>query len=191
MQLPAFFGHKRSINLLPRDEFESSTLGVILSWALVFGKWAVILTQLVVMGTFLWRFSLDRELTDLRKQIAKEVAVIKSYEQVEKDFVLAQKQIAQIKTTSEEQQRILLALQEIERITPAEVWFDRMALSPNEVTLSAYAATLPGFGQFIQAAQADPIFPQVRVGKVEGSNTRGAQIQFDITLGLLKEKETK
>mgnify|MGYP001577796589 FL=1 len=77
MKLPAFFGHKRSINLLPRDAFESSTLGVILSWALVFGKWAVILTQLVVMGAFLYRFSLDRNLTDLRKSIASNASVIK------------------------------------------------------------------------------------------------------------------
>ena len=71
MQLPAFFGHKRSINLLPRDAFEASTLGVVLEWALVFGKWAVIVTQLVVMGAFLWRFALDTRLSNLKKAIAE------------------------------------------------------------------------------------------------------------------------
>ncbi|PIW06761.1 hypothetical protein COW38_04310, partial [Candidatus Collierbacteria bacterium CG17_big_fil_post_rev_8_21_14_2_50_45_7] len=64
MKLPAFFGHKRSINLLPHDKFESSTLGIILSWSLRFGKWSVILTQLIVMGAFIYRFTLDRGLTD-------------------------------------------------------------------------------------------------------------------------------
>ena len=71
MRLPAFFGHKNSVNLLPKDAFESSTFGVVLEWALAFGKWVVILTQLVVMGAFLWRFGLDRKLTDLRKEIAQ------------------------------------------------------------------------------------------------------------------------
>ena len=121
MKLPAFFGHKRSINLLPRDAFESSTLGIVLEWALVFGKWSVILTQLVVMGAFLWRFSLDRNLTDLRKSIAKDTAVIKSYDQVERDFVLAQKQVAQAKIVLSEQELILRAVNKLGEITPQDV----------------------------------------------------------------------
>src|SRR3989339_1461002 len=113
MGLPAFFGHKRSINLLPRDDFEASTLGVILAWALVFGKWSVIITQLIVMGTFLWRFQLDRELTDLRRSVAKEVVVIKSYETAERDFVLAQKQLTQIGHVLADQEKIRQSLKEI------------------------------------------------------------------------------
>jgi len=187
MGLPAFFGHKRSINLLPRDDFEASTLGVILAWALVFGKWSVIITQLIVMGTFLWRFQLDRELTDLRRSIAKEVAVIKSYETVERDFVLAQKQLTQIGQVLADQEKIRQSLKEIELITPNEVWYDRITISPAEVNLTAYAATLPGFGQFINRIQVSPIFSQVRVGEIESSNARGSQIKFDVLMGINKK----
>ena len=126
MKLPAFFGHKRSINLLPRDAFESSTLGVILAWALVFGKWAVILTQLVVMGAFLYRFSLDRNLTDLRKSIASNASVIKSYEQVERDFILAPKQVNQAKLALSSQETLLKVLANLEKITPRDVWYDQL-----------------------------------------------------------------
>ena len=187
MGLPAFFGHKRSINLLPRDDFEASTLGVILAWALVFGKWSVIITQLIVMGTFLWRFQLDRELTDLRRSVAKEVVVIKSYETAERDFVLAQKQLTQIGHVLADQEKIRQSLKEIERITPNEVWYDRITISPAEVNLTAYAATLPGFGQFINRVQVSPIFSQVRVGKSESSNARGSQIKFDVLMGINKK----
>lgn len=184
MRLPAFFGHKRSINLLPRDEFEVSTLGVILAWALVFGKWAVILTQLVVMGAFLWRFTLDRELTDLRKAIAREASVVKSYEPIERDFVLAQRQVTQIKTTLTEHEQLTKSLSEIIRVTPPDVWYDRMSFSATDVTLTAYSASLPGFGQFLTLVQASPAFSQVRVGKIESSGARGAQMQFDVSLRL-------
>lgn len=182
MRLPAFFGHKRSINLLPRDPFENSTLGVILEWALVFGKWSVIVTQLIVMGAFLWRFGLDRNLTDLRKEIARNVAVIKSYEQVERDFVLAQKQLAQAKTALGSQKLLLSTLAEIEKVTPSEVWYDRIALTPDSLTLTAYSASLAGFGQFLSLVQNNPRFGGVSIGKIESSNTRGAQMQFDIAL---------
>lgn len=186
MKLPAFFGHKRSINLLPRDAFESSTLGVILEWSLVFGKWAVILTQLVVMGAFLYRFTLDRELTDLRKAIVKEVAVIKSYEQVERDFILAQKQVTQAKLALLSQTTMLKILTNIERITPPSIWYDRITLSPTTLVLTAYTTTLPSFGQFLTAIQTDPLFNGIRINKIESSSTQGAQIQFDVSMEIKK-----
>ncbi|MFH1244639.1 MAG: PilN domain-containing protein [bacterium] len=191
MRLPAFFGHKRSINLLPRDAFESSTLGVILSWALVFGKWAVILTQLIVMGTFLWRFSLDRELTDLRKTIIKEVAIVKSYDQIERDFILAQKQVAQIKTTISDQDQLLLAIADISKVTPPGVWFDRMIISPSDISLTAYAVTLPSFGQFLTLVQNNPNFSQVTVSKIESSELDGASVQFEMAMTIKPITEDK
>lgn len=184
MKLPAFFGHKRSINLLPRDAFESSTLGVILEWSLVFGKWAVILTQLVVMGAFLYRFTLDRNLTDLRKAIAKDVAIIKSYDQVERDFTLAQKQINSAKQTLASQGLILKTLENITQVTPREVWYDRITISPTNIALTAYAASLPAFGQFLTTVQKDPLYNSIRIGKIESSTTKGAQMQFDVTMNL-------
>lgn len=184
MQLPAFFGHKKSVNLLPRDAFQVSTLGVVLEWALVFGKWAVIVTQLVVMGAFLWRFALDRELTDLRKAIARDVAVVNSYEQVERDFVLAQKQVTQVKITLAQQQRMLTILNDIQRVTPSDIWYDRITLSSSTLLLTAYSASLSGFGQFLTAVQRDPLFSGVRLEKVESSSARGAQMQFDVSLTL-------
>ena len=186
MKLPAFFGHKRSINLLPRDAFESSTLGVILSWALVFGKWAVILTQLVVMGAFLYRFSLDRNLTDLRKSIASNASVIKSYEQVERDFILAQKQVNQAKLALSSQETLLKVLANLEKITPRDVWYDRVTLSPSTLALTAYAASLSSFGQFLTMVQTDPLFKGIRIDSIESSSAKGAQMQFDISMEIKK-----
>lgn len=184
MKLPAFFGHKKSINLLPRDAFENSTLGVILEWSLVFGKWAVILTQLVVMGAFLYRFALDRNLTDLRKSIDKNVAIIKSYEQVERDFILAQKQVSSAKVSLAEQELLLKILSDIERITPNEIWYDRVNLTPSTLSLTAYAASLQSFGQFLTAVQQDPLFNGVSISKIESSVVNGAQMQFEIAMSL-------
>lgn len=184
MKLPAFFGHKRSINLLPRDSFEKGKLGIILEWSLVFGKWAVILTQLIVMGAFLYRFTLDRSLTDLSKAIAKDVAIIKSYEQVERDFILTQKQVKQAKIAMSTQDSILKTLNDVMRITNSQIWYDQINLTPSTLSLNAYAASLPAFGQYLMAVQTDPMFKNVQIGKLESSTTEGAQMQFDITLTL-------
>ncbi len=190
MILPAFFGHKKSINLLPKDSFESSTLGVILEWALVFGKWAVILTQLVVMGAFFWRFALDRELTDLRKSITKNVAVVKSYEQVERDYILAQKQVDEAKKILNSQKIITQTLSDLQQITTNEIWYDRITLSPTNMSLTAYAANLVSFGRYLTAVQNNKKFSSIRVGKLESSATKGAQIQFDLSVNLGESTKT-
>ena len=184
MILPAFFGHKKSINLLPRDAFESSTIGIVLDWSLVFGKWAVILTQLIVMGAFLYRFTLDRNLTDLRKSIAKDVAVVKSYDKVERDFVLAQKQVTTAKQILTSQELVINTLAEITRVTPGEVWYDRMTVTPATASMTAYAATLSSFGQFLAGIEGSPLFNGVNIGKIESSTSKGAQIQFDVSMTL-------
>ena len=75
MRFSALFRHKGAINLLPKDSFESSWAGRVLSWALAFGKWTVIVTQLVVIGAFLFRFGYDRKLTDLRRSLEEEAGI--------------------------------------------------------------------------------------------------------------------
>ncbi len=158
-----------------------------MEWGLVFGKWSVIVTQLVVMGVFLYRFALDRQLTDLKKSIAENTAIVKSYEDTEREFVLAQKQLVKAKEAIEFQEVILAAVTEVERITPAEIWYDRVTFTADSLSMTAFSAALPGFGQLLSAAQSSPVFKSIRVGKIESSAARGAQLQFDISMSLTEE----
>src|SRR5690242_10464751 len=177
MRLPAFFGHKRSINLLPRDSFESSRLGVVLEWALSFGKWAVIVTQLIVMLAFLYRFTLDRQLTDLRKNIAKNVAVVKSYEQVERDYSLAQKRVEFVKPLIAEQQVMDQIITRLAEMTPSDVWLERLSISNTQVAFTAYARSLNGFSQLLTSLQKDPFYTSINVSKIQDGGAQNAQIQ--------------
>jgi len=189
MQLPAFFGRKKAINLLPKDSFESSQIGIVLSWLLTFGKWAVIVTQLIVMGAFLWRFGLDRELTDLKKQIAKNVAIIKSYEQVERDFILTQKRLAAAKTVIEQQKLISEEMAALAAVTPLDVWYDKLTISPKSTSIAAYSRSLPGFSQFLGSLQKDPRYTSISVARIQDGGVADAQMQFEITLGRGKEEK--
>ena len=187
MQLPAFFGRRRAINLLPRDSFESSQIGIVLAWLLSFGKWAVIVTQLIVMGAFLWRFSLDRELTDLKKSIAKNVAIIKSYDQIERDFVLTQKRLTTAKTVIGQQKAITEELAVLASSTPVDVWYEKLTLTPTSTTLSAYSRSLPGFSQFLSSVQRNPRYGGVSVARIQDGGAQNAQIQFEISMNRAKE----
>lgn len=191
MKLPAFFGHKRSINLLPRDSFENSTLGVILEWALQFGKWAVIVTQLIVMIAFLWRFGLDRQLTDLRKSIAKDTAIVKSYDQVERDYVLAQKRVQFAKPIIEDNNKISQILTRFSEIIPSDVWLEKLSLSNGTINFTANSKSLNGFGQFLTALQREPMFSSISVAKLQDGGAQNAKLQFEVALVYAKEAGKK
>lgn len=183
MQLPAFSGRKKAINLLPKDPFESSGVGFILSWALAFGKWAVIFTQLVVMMAFLWRFSLDRKLTNLRRDIDQQKAVIASNAELETKFVLLQKRVNFVKPAIALQKKQVETLELIQNLTPSDVWYERLAVTETGVTMTAYSASLSGFSRLLTAFQRRPEFKSVSVGTIEDGGASGAQLRFDITLG--------
>lgn len=191
MQLPAFFGRHKSINLLPRDSFESSQLGVVLIWLLSFGKWAVIITQLIVMGAFLWRFSLDRELTDLKKSITKNVAIIKSYEQIERDFVLTQKRLETAKDVITQQNAITEEFSFLLSITPLDVWYEKLTVSPKATVISAYSRSLPGFSQFLAAIQHNPRYQGVSVARIQDGGVQNAQMQFEVSMNRAMKEQQK
>ncbi len=191
MQLRSFFGRHKSINLLPRDSFESSQVGTILIWLLSFGKWAVIVTQLVVMGAFLWRFSLDRELTDLRKSISKNVAVIKSYKQIERDFVLSQKRLDAAKLVISQQESITEEFAFLTSITPLDVWYEKLTISPETTVVSAYSRSLPGFSRFLSTVQHDPRYTGVSVARIQDGGVQNAQMQFEISMARVTKESKK
>jgi Tfp pilus assembly protein PilN len=189
MKLPAHAPRRRLVNLLPKDPFESSLLGIVLTWALTFGKWAVIVTQLIVTGVFLFRFGYDRKLTDLRKQIAKQSALIASYQQIEQDFRLTQKKVAYVKPLLQTNNTMTAVLSRLERYTPPDVWFDRISLSATGADMAVFANSLPGFSTLIQNMQNDRFFRSVSIGTLQDGGKEKARLQFNLNLQYGVEKK--
>ncbi|RJR29355.1 hypothetical protein C4564_03395 [Candidatus Microgenomates bacterium] len=77
---------KKTINLLPKDDFESSTIGRLLKWALTSFRFIVIVVELVVIVGFLSRFWLDVQNNDLIDEIDQKTALISSKLFFEKEF---------------------------------------------------------------------------------------------------------
>lgn len=191
MKLPAFFGHRSSINLLPKDQFESSPAGIILTWALTFGKWSVILTQLVVMAVFVARFGYDRKLADLRKDIAQSVAVIESYQEIEKDFLIVQRSVGYAEKVLSSWSTYQMMIQNTERATPKDVWYERLVYTPKSFSMSAYSASLTGFGRLLTDIQHNESFSAVNIGSIEDGAAKGARLKFDISMAVEEANGSK
>jgi len=129
----------------------------------------------------LWRFGLDRKLTDLRKEIAQQVAVVSSYSQMEEDFLLLQKRVKLAEQVLGNQKAIEVLLDTVANSTPSDVWYESIALSPTGVSLAANSSSLPGFGLLLSSLQRNPLFTSVSIGKIQ-DGASGASLSFDISL---------
>ena len=86
------------INLIPQDDFESSTLGRILKWALSTFRILVIFTELVVMAAFLSRFWLDARNSDLNEELNVRKSQVIAYKQIEDEFRSYQEKLKVLRT---------------------------------------------------------------------------------------------
>lgn len=166
------------INLLEQDTFSQSIVGKALLWALSIGRYIVVFTELIVILSFLSRFKLDRELTDLNEEIEKQKTIIKSYGDLEERFKYTQDKISYVKDNSSTYSPKQV-LDIVGRTLPLDVKVDQVGLQNDSIRLSALSLSPEGFIQFIKALQIQPEVKNINLGTIK-SETRGVTIEFEL-----------
>lgn len=167
-----------NINLLPRDPFFSTILGKILRWALSAGRYIVIFTELVVIMSFLSRFTLDRQVTDLNGVIEKKRQIILSYGDLEDKFRTVQEKINQYQQTDQET-NIVDTFTHLSAVIPEGITLNELAIRPTNVTISGSTLSQTAFNLLINNMQLSSDFHNIHVSEIEsGDDDEG--ITFNI-----------
>src|SRR3990172_5565317 len=138
-----------SINLIGEEEMEHTPVGRIVTWAITYGRYIMIGTEIVVLLAFISRFSLDRKLTDVNEEIAQKQAIIEANADFEKDIRALQEQLKKAKTLITAQSKPINVLSDMQTMLPADVYLESFEIANNKVTVNAIAGTTQGFSQFL------------------------------------------
>lgn len=171
-----------NINLLEHDTFTDSTIGKFLTWVLSVGRYIIIFTQLIVILSFLSRFKLDRDLTNLNSDIDRQKAIILSYGNLENTFKTLQHKLAFIA----ERQKIVQAqdlLPMISDIVPNDVRIEQMQITPSSVQIQAIALSQQGFAQFINTIRQQRLVRDISINDISLSD-QGATMQFSLNINI-------
>ncbi len=168
-----------NINLLPRDPFFSTVFGKILRWALSAGRYIVIFTELVVIMSFLTRFTLDRQVTDLNTAIEKKRQIILSYGDLEDNFRTVQEKINQYQQTDQET-NIVDTFAHLSTVIPEGITLNELAIRPTNVTISGSTLSQTAFNLLINNLQLSPDFNNINVSEIESGEDDDAGITFNI-----------
>lgn len=165
----------KEISLLPTKE--ETRLGRFLKWALSFGRWIVIVTELIVILCFLSRFKLDRDLTDLGERIKQQQAIIASFGDLEKDFRNLQKRLSTIEKLEKEQLLVSDLLDELSKTIPLDVTLSELTVKGKEVRISGLSLSEVGFGSFIKALSESRL-KKVTLENVSKEETGGIEFKL-------------
>ncbi|HUV72624.1 MAG TPA: PilN domain-containing protein [Clostridia bacterium] len=172
---------KKKINLLPKDQFEFSTTGQFVQWAVSVGRWIVVLTEFVVICAFLSRFYFDTQLANLFDEVKQKTAIVASAASFEENFRQTQDKIKIIKGLLAEEKKPSGAIVEISKLLPLEVMLTRIGFEEEALIIEGAALSDSGLRVFLAGLIKNSRFSQVALTDVSSRKEGLPGISFSIS----------
>lgn len=168
------------INLAPKDPFYESFLGKITTWALSVGRYLVIFTELVVIVSFLSRFQLDRQVTDLNTEIVKQQRIIESYGDLEQNVRDVQKKIENYGRLKDVRP-MKEVFEKLTEITPEDIKYQELTVTTKKISVRAHANSRQALDRYILNLQASNYFFNVVSDNISNKDARTPGYDFQIS----------
>ncbi|MEK7591973.1 MAG: PilN domain-containing protein [Patescibacteria group bacterium] len=175
-----------NINLL-KNSSDQSPLDRITDWALTYGRYIMIGTEIVVLLAFISRFSLDRKLTDLKEEIGQKQQILLANTSLENEIKNTQNQLSKAKNILTEQEKPIEILTSLYSLLPPDVFLLSVELNHEKLTLRANAGTTLGFSQFLTNMKAGKNLTQVEIGDIKKKPPFG--IDFLVSAQIIQPKK--
>jgi Tfp pilus assembly protein PilN len=174
-------GKKTAINLLPQEEFEASTLGRVLHWAMGSFRIIVIVTEMIVMGAFLSRFWLDAQNSNLSDSIKIASSQIEVQSEFETKFRNIQTKLAIFKAITQNTQGSEQIKKIAEKI-PNGIKISSIAVHDSTTDIKGDSDGEMNVAQLISNLKTDPSVKKIELGSLNTSEENKALISFQINI---------
>lgn len=175
------------INLLPQEEFEGSTTGRVLKWALSTFRVMVIITELIVMGAFLSRFWFDSRNSDLDDEINSSKAQVLAYSDIETEFRLNQKKLNIAKSLYSEPELDGL-FTNVSKLMPIDVNLQSVLISNNDLTIKAQSLSEQSIVQFLINLEDYKALEDINLAQISSSQDNSAITIFSINAKIVSNQ---
>jgi len=174
-----------SINLLKSSKNE--IFEKFIDWALTIGRLLVIITEIVALSAFIYRFSLDRQLIDLHEKIKQEEAIVSFFKKKEDTYRNLQDRIKIASTHYPLSQAKLKISQDVINLAPNGMTFNEITVSESSINISANFQSSSSLKTFIDSLRSYKPVKGVSINQIE-NRLSSAQIVVTITANLNNKK---
>jgi Tfp pilus assembly protein PilN len=170
------------INLLGQEQQEHSPLGRFIGWATTYGRYIMVTTEVIVLIAFLSRFSLDRQLTDLKDEIQQKQDIIAANQDLEIDFRQTQDSLNKIKALLAKQEIPTNTINTLRMLLPSGTYFQSLSIENNNITSQVVSVTVQSFSQFLINLSATKQLSNIEIGTVDKQTIAGIQYTLSAQL---------
>ena len=152
---------KINVNLLIKEDIEESLSGQLLGWAFNYGRYIIIITQIVVLSVFFLRFKLDRDHTDLKEAVSQKQALVESVGDLETEIRRVQKRLSDVDQITSNQNYLIKVIKFLQDNTPSDTTFTALILGKDRIAFSASSKDLRSFSYFLRQLQQESKLSEV------------------------------
>lgn len=170
-----------SIDLI-KDQ-KGDLLERVINWALSMGRILVIVTELIALGAFLWRFGLDQQLIDLHTQIKQKQAIVEAFRKNEDEYRNLQDRLAIAANYSSVGTQRLTIYKDILSLATPEITLNKISLSTDRIFVEINVTSVSALSSFVDSLKKYQATQSVSIDKIE-TKTSSAIIVVGISINL-------
>jgi hypothetical protein len=175
---------KININLIIKKDEDINYSGQLLSWAIKYGRYIIILTQIFVLSVFFLRFKLDRDHTDLKDSVTQKQAIVESITDLETEIKHVQNVISHVKEITSNQDLIQKIVFLLEQITPSDMIYSKLSITNQEISFEASALNLKSFNYLLKKLLSENKFSDITLTSI--TRRIDGRIEFSLSAKINK-----
>ncbi|OGG21121.1 hypothetical protein A3D03_05740 [Candidatus Gottesmanbacteria bacterium RIFCSPHIGHO2_02_FULL_40_13] len=168
-----------NINLIKRPDENSGFFNQFLSWAFSYGRYIIIVTQIIVLSVFFLRFKFDREHADLKESVSQKQAIIESVRDLENEVKGLQSKLSDIRKIVTSQEIPVNVLRFLQENSPTDTSYSHINYSNGKITFTASTNSLKSFSSLLKNIQTEDKFSEVNLEDIQ--RRKNGRIEFTIS----------
>ena len=174
-----------SINLIKNTRVDFFT--ELINWTLTVGRLLVIIIELIALGAFLYRFSLDRRLDELRTDIKAKQTIVLTQKDNETKYRDLQDRLQLASSSSSLSMERANTLKDILGFTPQGMKINSLSLNKGTINITANVQVTSSLTLFVNSLKKHPNIDILSIERIENKPSTNVTV-VDIS-GILKESK--
>lgn len=169
-----------SINLIGRKK---TFVDKFINWSLTIGRLIIIITELIALGTFLYRFDLDRKLIDLSDEITKKQAIVRYLKANEDKYRNLQGRLSIASKFIDNSTNHIKIFNDIITMAPNDLTFKTISSTGDGIKIDSSLRSVSSLAKYIQSIKDYPQVQSVSLDKIENKTSNSTiNVSLSITL---------
>lgn len=169
-----------SINLVKNKK--TPLFDKFMDWALTIGRLIVILTEVVAVIAFVYRFSLDEQLVNLHDQIKQQQNIVFALKNDENRYRNLQDRLALAATFSEKSIQSNQAITDIANPMPGRVNINNLVLNKGKENIHIDVTSVSALADFVDSLKNNRNFKSISIDNIESKPSFGLSVDITTTL---------